>query len=86
TERGEALASGNIELVGTDPARIVSSVSALLDDPRRYRRMARPTLLFGDGRASERIADIVEARLTRTHVSAAPPAAPAPQAAPIAVR
>jgi UDP-N-acetylglucosamine 2-epimerase len=60
TERPEALASGNLELVGTDPDRIFDSVAALLTDPERYARMARPAFPFGDGRASERIAAAIE--------------------------
>jgi UDP-N-acetylglucosamine 2-epimerase (non-hydrolysing) len=54
TERPEAIASGNIELVGTDPERIVKAVR---------RRLARsspvPSLPFGDGRAGQRIAAII---------------------------
>jgi UDP-N-acetylglucosamine 2-epimerase len=59
TERPEALATGNVELVGTDPERIVAAVAALLADRERYARMARPAFPFGDGRASERIAEAV---------------------------
>jgi UDP-N-acetylglucosamine 2-epimerase (non-hydrolysing) len=60
TERPEALATGNIELVGTDPGRIVAAVAGLLADRKRYARMSKPAFPFGDGRASERIADAVE--------------------------
>jgi UDP-N-acetylglucosamine 2-epimerase (non-hydrolysing) len=54
------VATGNIELVGTDSDRIVAAVGRLLDCPEHYARMARPAFPFGDGRASERIADAVE--------------------------
>jgi len=60
TERPEALATGNIELVGTDRDRIVAAVAGLLADPVRYVRMSRPAFPFGDGRASERIAEAAE--------------------------
>ena len=60
TERPEALAAGNAELVGTDPDRIVAAVARLLACPEAYARMARPAFPFGDGRAAERIADAVE--------------------------
>ncbi|HEU0133373.1 MAG TPA: UDP-N-acetylglucosamine 2-epimerase (non-hydrolyzing) [Allosphingosinicella sp.] len=60
TERPEALESGSLELVGTDTGRIVSAVAGLLADPEKYARMARPAFPFGDGRASERIADAIE--------------------------
>lgn len=59
TERPEALATGNLELVGTDPERIFAAVAGLLADPERYGRMATPAFPFGDGHASERIAEAV---------------------------
>jgi UDP-N-acetylglucosamine 2-epimerase (non-hydrolysing) len=55
TERPEAVASGNILLVGTDPDRIVSEVVRLLDNPREHRRMAHAVNPYGDGHAAERI-------------------------------
>jgi UDP-N-acetylglucosamine 2-epimerase (non-hydrolysing) len=63
TERPEALATGNLALVGTDPERIFDSVAALIADPQRYARMARPAFPFGDGHASERIAEAISAWL-----------------------
>ncbi|HEX8307137.1 MAG TPA: UDP-N-acetylglucosamine 2-epimerase (non-hydrolyzing) [Allosphingosinicella sp.] len=63
TERPEALITGNLELVGTDPDRIFDAVAGLLADPERYARMARPAFPFGDGRASQRIAEAIEAWL-----------------------
>ncbi len=60
TERPEALATGNAELVGTDPERILAAVAGLLEDRQRYARMARPAFPFGDGRASERIVEAIE--------------------------
>ncbi|MGA9580682.1 MAG: UDP-N-acetylglucosamine 2-epimerase (non-hydrolyzing), partial [Allosphingosinicella sp.] len=59
TERPEALATGNLELVGTDPGRIFDAVAGLLADEAKYARMARPAFPFGDGRASERIAEAI---------------------------
>ncbi|HEX8064603.1 MAG TPA: UDP-N-acetylglucosamine 2-epimerase (non-hydrolyzing) [Allosphingosinicella sp.] len=63
TERPEAMATGNLELVGTDPGRIFAAVAGLLADPEKYARMSRPAFPFGDGRASERIAEEIEAWL-----------------------
>lgn len=60
TERGEAVESDNIELVGTDPDRIFNAVSRLVGDSAAYDRMARPSFPFGDGNAAPRIAAIVE--------------------------
>lgn len=65
TERQEALASDNAELVGTDPARLFAAVASLIADPGRYERMARPAFPFGDGRAAPRIADAIAAFLRR---------------------
>ncbi|NIJ06910.1 UDP-N-acetylglucosamine 2-epimerase [Sphingomonas vulcanisoli] len=56
TERPEALATGIVTLVGTDPARIVDEARRLLDDPDEYARRARPVFPYGDGKAAGRIA------------------------------
>jgi UDP-N-acetylglucosamine 2-epimerase (non-hydrolysing) len=55
TERPEAIASGNIEMVGTDPEKIVNAVTRWLSGDRA----AAPSDCFGDGHASSRIAAIV---------------------------
>ena len=60
TERPEALESGVVRLVGTDPARILREVTALLDDDGAYAAMARHAFPFGDGSAARRIVDAVE--------------------------
>lgn len=65
TERQEALASDNAELIGTDPERLFTAVARLVRDEARYRRMARPSFPFGDGHASPRIAEAVERFLRR---------------------
>ncbi|MBC9030932.1 UDP-N-acetylglucosamine 2-epimerase (non-hydrolyzing) [Sphingomonas sp. JC676] len=59
TERPEGVAAGTARLVGTDPDRIVSEISMLLDDDAAYSAMARAHNPFGDGQASARIAGIV---------------------------
>jgi UDP-N-acetylglucosamine 2-epimerase (non-hydrolysing) len=63
TERIEAVEAGVALLVGTHPDAIVRTTLALLDDPAARAEMARPQSPFGDGRAAERIADLLEARL-----------------------
>ncbi len=55
TERPEGVAAGVAELVGTDPARIVARVAAVL----RANAPRRPVHVYGDGQASERIAQIL---------------------------
>jgi UDP-N-acetylglucosamine 2-epimerase (non-hydrolysing) len=67
TERPEALATGNLELVGTEPGRIVAAVRSLFEDPAKLERMSRPCLAFGDGRAAPRIAAAVDQWLTGRH-------------------
>ncbi|HEY2430362.1 MAG TPA: UDP-N-acetylglucosamine 2-epimerase (non-hydrolyzing) [Acidimicrobiales bacterium] len=54
TERPEAVASGNVALVGTDRTRIVGSVLRLLRQPHDYARMAGAVNPYGDGRAVSR--------------------------------
>lgn len=62
TERPEAVEHGVARLVGTNPDAIVSTTMTLLDEPEQRERMARPVNPFGDGHASQRIADILESR------------------------
>lgn len=56
TERPEGLATGSMELVGTDPQRIVATVLKLKRDRAALKAMGRPCLPFGDGQAAWRIA------------------------------
>jgi len=62
TERPEGLRAGTAKLVGTSPGRIVGEAFRLLDDPAEYAGMARVRNPYGDGLASERIADFVSAQ------------------------
>lgn len=55
TERQEGVTAGTLELVGTDPDRIIAAVSRLLDDPEHYERRVARRNPYGDGRAAERI-------------------------------
>jgi UDP-N-acetylglucosamine 2-epimerase (non-hydrolysing) len=65
TERPEGIAAGTSVLVGTDRRRIVETAVKLLTDRDAYEKMARAANPFGDGRAAERIADILEQRFAR---------------------
>jgi UDP-N-acetylglucosamine 2-epimerase (non-hydrolysing) len=58
TERPEAIEAGCAALVGTREGRIRAAVDRLLRDPAAYRAMSQVENPFGDGRASERIAEI----------------------------
>ncbi len=65
TERPEGIASGNAILVGRDPERIRDVVETLLANEALLRSMRRPALPYGDGRAADRIASIIENWLRR---------------------
>jgi UDP-N-acetylglucosamine 2-epimerase (non-hydrolysing) len=54
TERPEGVRAGTVELVGTDPGRIVARVSRLLDDKAAYAAMATAVNPYGDGQAARR--------------------------------
>jgi len=57
TERRESVDAGVSRLVGTDRSAIVEWTLRLLRDAATYRQMARRVDVYGDGHASERIAD-----------------------------
>jgi len=59
TERPEVIEAGVGKLVGTDEDRIVQEVEHLLRNEEAYRSMARKGSIFGDGRAAERIVNIL---------------------------
>jgi UDP-N-acetylglucosamine 2-epimerase (non-hydrolysing) len=65
TERPEGIASGNAILVGRRPERILGIIEMLFENEEVLQAMRRPSLPYGDGSASDRIAAIVEARLRR---------------------
>ncbi len=57
TERPEAVAAGVVIKSGTSYEGVFDAGDRLLSDTELYRRMAQARNPFGDGRASERIAD-----------------------------
>ena len=65
TERPEGIEAGVVHLIGTDPAKLKNAVSRQLKVAARATR--RPTAAvspYGDGRAGERIADVLHHALT----------------------
>nr|WP_251007827.1 UDP-N-acetylglucosamine 2-epimerase (non-hydrolyzing) [Sphingobium sp. BHU LFT2] len=70
TERPEGVQAGTAKLVGADRDRIVREVLALLDDDAAYQAMARAHNPFGDGKAAERIADIIAGKAGAAHLAA----------------
>ena len=69
TERLEAIAAGTTRLVGTDPEKIVAAASELLCNPAIYHSMSAAINPFGDGRAAERIVNLVERYLLPNSIS-----------------
>lgn len=59
TERPEAIEAGTARLVGISEASIVNWCEKLLADRTEYEKMAKAGSPFGDGRASQRIVDIL---------------------------
>lgn len=59
TERPEAVQAGTVRLVGTDARKIVVEALQLLENEEMYQAMARVHNPYGDGRASERISQLI---------------------------
>ena len=59
TERPEAVRAGTVRLAGVEQEAILRHAEELLTDREAYQRMARAVNPYGDGHASERIADAI---------------------------
>ncbi|MBC7327606.1 UDP-N-acetylglucosamine 2-epimerase (non-hydrolyzing) [bacterium] len=59
TERPEVIEAGCGLLVGTDEERIIEECRKLLLYPEQYQRMAKKVKIFGDGKASERVHQVL---------------------------
>ncbi len=59
TERPEGLNTGILRLVGTDSESVYHGCKTLLDDKNKYARISQKTNLYGNGNASEKIAQIL---------------------------
>lgn len=60
TERPEAVTAGTVRLVGADKTAIVRETARLLDDHAAYQEMERAHNPYGDGKAAQRIAAILQ--------------------------
>ena len=60
TERPEAVAAGTVRMVGGDASRIFNEAIRLLTDTELYVRMSTAHNPYGDGHASDRIANVIE--------------------------
>lgn len=65
TERPEGVEAGTLKLVGTNENAVYREFSLLLDDPAAHSAMAHASNPYGDGHASERIADALAERVAR---------------------
>lgn len=59
TERPEALEAGTVRLVGTNYEKIINEVTILLENQERYEEMSKAINPYGDGKACERIVNIL---------------------------
>jgi len=59
TERPEAVEAGTVKLIGADRMTILAEVNRLLDDAEAYAFMAQASNPYGDGRAAQRIHDVL---------------------------
>lgn len=62
TERPEGIEAGTVKLVGVDKDTIVKETLELLDNPSLYEKMSKSVNPYGDGRAAERIVNILSNR------------------------
>jgi len=62
TERPEGVEAGTLKLVGTSEEVIYNEFTKLLSNKEEYNKMAQAANPYGDGHASERIADILEGK------------------------
>lgn len=59
TERPEGIDAGTLKLVGTDEEKIYEETKKLLTEQAAYDAMSKASNPYGDGHASERIADAI---------------------------
>ena len=59
TERPEGIAAGTLKLVGIEEENIYTNFKLLLKDEAEYNKMSKASNPYGDGKACERIVDII---------------------------
>lgn len=59
TERPEAVETGAAEVVGTQTKAIVEAMVELLENKKKYERMVQATNPYGDGKAADRIVNVL---------------------------
>ena len=63
TERPEAVEAGTVVLTGTDPKKLTQGILTLLDNDKHYYQMSQAHNPYGDGKASQRIVEVLKNRL-----------------------
>lgn len=64
TERPEGVKAGTLKLVGTTEENIYNEFKKLLTDKSEYAKMSNASNPYGDGKASIRICDIIECKIS----------------------
>ncbi|MCW0222595.1 UDP-N-acetylglucosamine 2-epimerase (non-hydrolyzing) [Campylobacter lari] len=59
TERPEAIEAGTVKLVGTCKSSIIKAAQELIDDEDEYKKMSKASNPYGDGKACEKILEIL---------------------------
>ncbi len=65
SERPEGITAGSARLVGTDVETIVTETQRLLENDEEYQSVANVVNPYGDGKAGERIVDILSQQMRR---------------------
>jgi UDP-N-acetylglucosamine 2-epimerase (non-hydrolysing) len=73
TERPEGVWAGTVKLVGASRERIVRETIELFENPVSYQAMTQARNPYGDGRASQRIVEILNRQFTTPESSVLDP-------------
>jgi UDP-N-acetylglucosamine 2-epimerase (non-hydrolysing) len=68
TERPEGINAGVAKLVGTDKEKIIFEANRLLSDRDHYNSMSKASSLYGDGKASARIVNVLAAHFNLSSI------------------
>lgn len=60
TERPEGIEAGTAKLIGLEKENIFKELDLVLSNKDEYQKMANAVNPYGDGKAAERIVDIIE--------------------------
>ncbi|PPA69601.1 non-hydrolyzing UDP-N-acetylglucosamine 2-epimerase [Jeotgalibacillus proteolyticus] len=72
TERPEGIEAGTLKLAGTEEEQIYSMAKELVTDPSAHEKMSKASNPYGDGKASERIAEAIRFHFNQVHDRPAP--------------